>query len=1257
MVTQLTSRYKNHHLKRWPFFKENKLMDKKLIEKFAVKARQELIESVRLKLSLIGIDKTGVHEKLPESTDELEIYASEGSKLSGQDIIRRKAIVNRLNQLADAGGWIVAYEQFIEEVAYTWFNQIIAIRFMEVNNYLPSNRSVLSSDLGYNEPDILHDAFDVEQDLGGFSNSERKVIKVALDDQLGPDLDKAYQILFLKQVDALNKNLPVLFEKTKDYLQLLFTPRYSTGVIHELVEQIPKSDFDVQQAGQVEIIGWLYQYYNEAPKDKAFKKKKYGTYDIPAVTQLFTPDWIVKYLVENSLGRYWADILHSRGDSRSEKEIANDFGWKYYMPEAKQKDATIKIVSSSHVKLQDLSPEDISFIDPAMGSGHILVYAFDVFMKIYESEGYSQRQSAHLIIQKNLIGLDIDTRAYQLSYFAVMMKARQYDRKVLGSSIAPRVYDIPEIDISDDRLNDFLGTLPDNTLGENDRSQLEMIIDQFRDGNELGSLINLREQRIDFDKLLTITNPGLIKGQLSLDSSTSFTVQGSLRNMLDVAEVLSSQYSISVTNPPYMAHGKMPKQLAKFADKKFPNSKSDLFAMFIERLKQFTIQNGYYALITQHQWMFLSSYERLRNIINNLTLINMAHLGTHAFEEIGGEVVQSTAFVMRQEKTIDYIGAYERLVNFGSQQKKQDAFLNAIANPEVGYLYHTDQSSFAKIPGSPIAYWISKNLIHDFEVGTPMGELVDPKVGLQTGNNVKFLRQWFEVDINKIKFDANSIADSIASHKKWFPYNKGGAYRKWYGNYEYVVDWENDGQNIRRDKLDRLAMGKILASNSKPKNTKYYFRKSLTWSEISSGSISFRHIDGGAIPDIKGPVLVPKSQSNIDLLELLAYSNSVVSNIILKILSPTLDFTSGAISKLPLRKINSSETMRTVKSITQELIEESKKDWDSFETSWDFDKHPLIINNDSYYTNEFSPLVQQHFENWSEKASTRFKNQQLGEEQLNRIFINLYQLQDLLEADVQDDEVSVRKSNLVREVKSLLSYFIGIIFGRYSLNQSGLVYAGGNWDSSKYKIYIPNSDNVVILTDFDYFDDKRDIMFRFKGFLRQVYGQQHLRENIEYIADALGKRKMGVTPEQQIRNYFFNDFYKKDHVKTYRKRPIYWELNSGSQGGFRALIYLHRYDENTMATIRTSYLHPLQAAYENKLAQLKPLLDSETSTKAKNQLQKQIDKITKQRDELIKFDAKLQHVANMHIKIDLDDGVVVNHEKVQGGENILSPIK
>ncbi|WP_414950118.1 BREX-1 system adenine-specific DNA-methyltransferase PglX [Levilactobacillus brevis] len=1186
-------------------------MDKKKIHDFAVKARRELIESVELKLTQVGITRDGVKEKLPTSTAEIAFYVPNDTEgVSERDTSRRVSLVQRLQTAAAKDDWHTAYDNLVEEASYTWFNRIIALRFMEVNHYLPSRVAVLSSEEGRAEPDILAHALEIEDDLGGFSDEQRDLIQHAQETQEPAAMDNAYRLLFLKQANALNANLPHLFEKTTDAFQLLFTPSYQNGVIKELVTEVPRDDFDVEKEGQVEIIGWLYQYYNEEPHDKVVNINggPVKTDDIPAATQLFTTDWVVRYMVDNSLGKKY---LEHYPDSPVKGKL------RYLLPGDITPDQS------------DFDITKVQVMDNAMGSGHILAYAFDVLMAMYEDQGYAKREAANSIIQHNIFGLEIDQRAFQLSYFSLMMKLRRYDRQALSRDVMPNIHVFIAAPVVTD---DFLHALK---ASSEVIDEIQDIAVHFMEAKTLGSIIELPAS-YDFARMRAALEPVATAQNISLFGNQQTAQQ--LLEIIATAETMTQRYDVVVTNPPYL--NKMNSTLKKYVKKHYKDYSADLFSVFIWHNINMTKVNGYAGYMTPFVWMFIKSYEKLRTaLLSNVKIDSLIQLEYSAFEEA---TVPINTFVLKNTKN-DETGTYLRLSDFkGGMMIQAEKVQEAIADPGVKYLYRTNQTNFEKIPGSPIAYWASQNLIRDFEVGRPLNEYVDPRVGLQTGDNNRFLRQWFEVTYTAIKFDAHSIEESVSSRKKWFPYNKGGAYRKWYGNYDYVVNWENDGYEIKHFEFPNGKQRSVV------RNSDYYFREAITWSDINGGHFSLRLRLHGSIHDVKG--MSAFSSGKISLYYCLALLNSPISDYVFDMLNPSVSLQVGDFKNFPLIIPDHEFVIRSEQTATTNCSI-ARSDWDSAERSWDFRILPLLEHIAEHNRNW---TVEAAFNQWKQEAQDRFDQLKKNEEELNKIFIDLYGLQDELSPEESDKEVSVRKADLGRDIRAFMSYFIGVTFGRYSLDTPGLAFAGGDWDASKYTSYQPNADDVIVLTDSDYFGDDRDIMHRFREFLTVTFGKEHLEENLTFIAKALGKA--GDTAEDQIRSYLFNDFY-KNHLTIYQKRPIYWQLDSGRQGGFKALMYLHRYDGDTMAMIRTSYLHTLQAAYEKRVTTLDTFIAAETNTRQKNQLIKQRDHTRKQLEELVKYDAQLQHVANMHIAIDLDDGVVVNHQKVQADVKLLTPIK
>jgi len=872
-------------------------MDKNAIKKFAINSRNELLAMVKQNASLIGITVDGISKKLETSTNEIEYYIDDKAPITGKDIQKRKKLVTELNARAKKSDYITAFKDLMEEVAYTWFNRIVAIRFMEVNDYLPSRTRVLSSTQNRNEPDIMMNPLDLEGDLGAFSDDDKQLIKDAWDTENPQKMDDLYKMLFIKQVNALNKNLPYLFEKTNDYAELLFTPNYNRGVIKEIVTDIDEADFDVSQGGQVEIIGWIYQYYNTELHDEVVNitggsvKKS----DIPAATQLFTTDWVVRYMVDNSLGKYW---LERHPDSK----LRNDL--KFLLPEE------LNIVPNN----EDV--QDIKLMDNAMGSGHILIYAFDIFMKIYQEEGYSTRDAAINIITKNLYGLEIDQRAYQLAYFSLMMKARQYNRRILQKEdIKPNLQVFVE---SEDISTEFLDLVPDSN-----RDDFQDLLSLFKDAKELGSIIKI-DRNYDFEELKNVVN------NISTSGIDLYGIQESKQlslEILNLAEVMSIKYNVVATNPPYL--NKMDKNLKQYVKKNFADYSGDLFSVFVYNNITWLRNDGYAAYMTPFVWMFIKTYEKLRTyIVQNKKISSLIQMEYSAFEEA---TVPINTFVIKNSKSNNSDGIYIKLSDFkGGMEVQKDKVLESIDNPDCKYLYRTNQANFSKIPGSPIAYWASQNLIKDFEIGTRMDSLVEPRQGLATANNNRFLRMWYEVNNSKINFNAHSIHESVLSEQKWFPYNKGGSYRKWYGNYDYIVNWENDGQEIRHF-TDRN--GKV---RSRPQNTNYYFHEAITWSDINSGNFALRYRDFGSIHDVKG--MSAFTENHNQLISLLSLMNTKVGNYIFKMLNPTISLQIGNFQSFPviIHKATNTETL------SLKNIDLCKMDWDSFETSWDFKSHPLL---------------------------------------------------------------------------------------------------------------------------------------------------------------------------------------------------------------------------------------------------------------------------------------------------------------------------
>ena len=1232
-------------------------MNKNAIKKFAIDARNKLIASVTDKAGMLGITPDNCSEAITKGAD-FEVYKT----AAGTEVTLNKKQCEQRRKLVDqihARG----FEAVVEEVAYTWFNRICAIRFMEVNDYMyPVRVRVLSSEKeGKNEPDVVTMAPDIDWD---FTDKEREEI---IDAKMNNRLDDLFRMLFIKQCNLLHEVLPGLFEETEDYTEMLLNISFTNedDVIRMLVDGIDEKDFNITSvdedgkvAGQVEIIGWLYQYYNTEPKNKAFAKKtKITKEEVPAVTQLFTPDWIVRYMVENSLGRMWVEG-HPDDELKSK--------WKYYLDEAKQEESVQQELDKIKAEYATLKPEDIKLIDPCMGSGHILVYAFDVFMQIYENAGWSQRDAAQSIIQNNIYGLDIDDRAAQLSYFAVLMKARQYDRRILTRGIEPNVYAVQESNGINRGQLKYFGTGLTDTEKNVAVSQMEGLLNTLNDAKEYGSLLNVEDY--DWELLEKFVENTDTESQISFDTYGLDETAEQLKRLIRIGKVMAQKYEIVATNPPYAGTSNLSAKMNNFVKKNYPDSKADLFAVFIERCGEILKKNGYQAMITQHSWMFLTSYEKLRMKLQQKTIINMAHLGARAFEEIAGEVVQTASFVLSKRKINNYIASCSRLVEASSQSKKEELYL------QKKEIYYSRQENYEKIQGAPIAYWVSENIINAFDADKLLKDVVTASVGIQTGDNEKFIHLWWEIKKENINYGAMSIEDSYQD-KKWFPYNKGGEYRKWYGNDATVIDWKNDGEDIIRN-------SQITGHHYQQYAEELKFKPLVTWSRISTGAPAFRIKKYGYLSDMAGFSMF---SSIIDLKFIVAFCNSVVAKKFLEFLAPTLNYMIGPVTSMPIKSFDKNK--EGILNEVNSAIKISKEDWDSFETSWDFKRHPLISvisQNRTLFDDITEVDLAECYTCWENECNERFNQLKANEEELNRIFIDIYGLQDELTPEVEDKDVTVRKADLQRDIKSLVSYAVGCMFGRYSLDEEGLVLAGQPFeahffeasapvcgtgfagasgasvptgefyyktdDDVKKCTYNPDKDNIIPICDEEYFSD--DIVSRFCEWVKIVYGEKSLKTNLDFIAKALGNK--GNTSREVIRNYFLNDFF-KDHCNTYSvtgsgKRPIYWLFDSGKQNGFKALIYMHRYDADTVGRVRTDYLHRAQKYVETAMQSAQYTIDNATSSSEKSKATKAATKYTKQLAEMRIYDEAIAHVANQRIEIDLDDGVKVNYAKFQGVE-------
>ena len=1180
-------------------------MDKNAIKKFAVWARTELIARVSLKGVEYGITEDNIEDANADSVG--------GKVLTADEKKQRQALIAEIN---DKG-----YKQVMEEVAYTWFNRFSALRFMEVNGYLPSHVRVFTDEENNFKPQIITEA--IHLDLDGLDMEKVYELKDA------EKTEELYKYLLIVQCNALNKILPGMFQKIADYTELLLPDNLlrEGSVIQQMIELIPEDDWK----DAVQIIGWLYQYYNSEKKDDVFaalkKNVKITKENIPAATQLFTPDWIVRYMVENSLGRLWLeghpDVKEQLLPTEEEQSAyaagnrdPEDTKWHYYLEEAEQEPEVQAQLSEIRKEYAALTPDQLKVIDPCSGSGHILAYMFDVLMKIYESYGYTTREAVASIVENNLYGLDIDDRAAQLAYFAVMMKARQYDRRFFSRGIQPHVYAIVESNHVDKFAVDYFCN-GDMKL----TAAMDTIIKELHDAKEYGSILTVTPQdwSVLYDRFAEITK--------DINMSRD-TVLRELLPLVQVAEALAQKYETVVTNPPYMGMRNMNDKLNDFIKEKYADYKADFFSSFVIHSSEMTKKNGFCGFFTPYVWMFIQSYENMRNYLyNQATIETLIQFEYSAFEEA---TVPVCTFAFRN----DYVkrkGCYLRLVDFrGGMEVQRQKSLEAILNHKCGFYYEQSTDDFSKIPGSPVAYWVNENVAKAFDTGKTLSSVARTRQGLASSDNNRFLKLWWEPSFVKIGFGMKNAEIAKQSRRKWFPCNKGGEFRKWYGNNVYVVNWENDGKEM----LEYAA--KLYGSPTRTiKNIAYYFQGGMTWGTITSGKLSMRHSPVGFIPEHAGG-MIPLLHWGEKEEYLLGMMNSNTAMLFLSFLSPTLRFTEGPVGLVPI--LYDKRYCGNIAHIVKNCESDSILDWDSFETSWDFRHHPLLRK---------VPTIAEAFEQWQAECDNRFNQLKANEEELNRIFIDIYGLQDELTPEVEDKDVTVRKADLGRDIRSFISYAVGCMFGRYSLDVDGLTYAGGEWDDSKYTSFAADKDNIIPICDDEYFED--DIVGLFVEFVKTVYGADTLDENLKFIADALGGKGQ---PKDVIRNYFLNDFY-KDHCKIYQKRPIYWLFDSGKKNGFKALIYMHRYQPDTIARIRTDYVHEQQARYRTAIADLEQRI-ANTSTGERVKLNKKLTTLQAQDTEIRTYEEKIHHLADQMIAIDLDNGVKKNYAIFQ---DVLAKIK
>ena len=1180
-------------------------MEKRVLQTYSTWAKENLENQIEVSLKALGIN--GDKDiRSAKRIGDFTIIEGDPNSYPGELLYKRSQIVTLVQEKG--------YKTVIEEFAYTWFNRFVALRFMEVHDFLPHGFRVLSNRSGGVEPEILKNLSLVQGEL-------RLDPKVCDPLKTQGKTEELYRYVLLRQCSALADILPMLFARENDYLELLLPKSLLIGdtVITRLLE-IPEKSF----LEDVEIIGWMYQFYISSKKDAVNREKKPITkYTLPAVTQLFTPKWIVRYMAENSVGRIW---LESYPGSPLRGEM------QYYVDEAEQTEEVQRQLEA--IRYRNVDPKDLRVIDPCCGSGHILVYVFDLLYRMYDEKGYAKREIPTLILKNNLVGLDVDKRAAQLASFALVMKARKANNHFFDEDY----YTVPQVhELRDSHFLERIGYRQHlaalSAFTDEEIRAVTKLVDTFRYGKTVGSLIKVPAldvdsigkviQYLENDAVLTVENTEFMQHGVPL-----------LKALLAQAQAMSVKYDVMITNPPYLGTSAMEPAVKDYAAKNYPNSKADLFAMFMET--GFVRPYGFTAMINMHSWMFLSSYERLRvALLTSKEIITMAHLGARAFESIAGEVVQTTCFVIRSQRLTDYHGSYSRLIDYPSQEKKNIAFLS---NNDR---YFASQNNYVKIPGTPIAYWVSNAIYHVFDI-EKIGSHYEIKAGICTGANAIFILNWFEID-----FCQTNIYSP--TNYLYTAHNKGGEFRKWYGNRDVILKYNSDA-------LSEMEKNEGFRHDGK----EFYFHSHIGWSKICAGSSSFRFFENGFTFDSAGLGLFPASSQN-DLITL-AFLNSKVSATLIALLNPTLNVTPLVVKKLPYTDLNYGSQ---VIPITNNNINICKSDWDAFETSWDFKVHPLVELCPGYAwgDNEPTRLISAAYNAWERLCEGRFQQLKANEEELNRIFIDIYGLQDELTPEVKDEDVTVRLADKERDIKSLISYLVGLIMGRYSLDAEGLAYAGGDWDATKYRRYQPDDDGIVPIYAGLGMED--GLTARVIRLIKLIYGENSYRQNIDFIAEALGK-KSSESSEETLNRYLNDGFY-ADHLKIYQKRPIYWLFSSGKHSGFKCLIYMHRYNADTLARINGKYFLPESARLKNELDELL-LRMNRAEGRDRVRLEKERQKLAAAYNEALEYGQVLDHMANKYIAIDLDDGVKDNYAKFQGVElvtdsgtkvkkDLLSPIK
>ncbi|KPF91906.1 hypothetical protein IP81_07530 [Novosphingobium sp. AAP83] len=1203
--------------------------NRNVLKRYAPQARLDFIQAITNRAAQFGITKDG------NASGELQgdLFILNGKAFPRSVADQRGRLMSRIAR--------DGFAQTMEAVAYTWFNRFLAIRYMELHDYFDHGCRVLSNPNGHAEPEILEKAASVN--LTGLNQDE--IVDLKLD---GTKDEQIYRKLLMAQCNDLHRAMPFLFEKIDDETELLLPENLlqSDSIVRKLVNEIDESEWQ-----EIEIIGWLYQFYISEKKDQVIGKVVKSE-DIPAATQLFTPNWIVKYMVQNSLGAQWLATYPDSG-IRADME--------YYIAPAEQT-AEVQAQIDAITPMQ-LDPESITMIDPAVGSGHILVEAYDLFRAIYLERGYTKREAARAILTQNLFGLDIDDRAAQMAGFALLMKACDDDRTVLRNAPKLNVLALQDSEGLDaDELakallpqerfemvpsGDLLPeTLAQPTLAAKQPTSVEAkaikaLVTLFDGAKTFGSLITVPDAVMQSLPLLDELLAKPLTGDLYLRQAQE-DAQEALKPLVEQARLLGGRYDCVVANPPYMGGKGMNADLKSFAGKRYPDSKADLFAVFIERNLEFAADRGSVAMITMQSWMFLSSYENLRlKLLANETMASMAHLGARGFDSIGGEVVSTTAFVIKNAHMADFKGGYLRLIDGGSEAAKLSDFKTAIANPACGWCFRASASDFDKIPGSPIAYWVSSHIRDEFQARPSFGSISELRRGISTGDNGKYARLWHEVAHNRFDLTCTNRSDAERSGARWFPYNRGSQFRKWCGGVEDIIDYANGGRSM----VEAFEEG--ANPGFRHDGSAHYFESAITWSALTSAAPSFRILHNGFVIGHKGPGISIHDNSEFSIIGLL---NSKVVSHFLKFLSPTIDINIGQVSAIP---IASADALAFASQISTKLVALHENDWNENEKSCNFSSFHLVSSPSTATSLELA------YEEIRSLWQASVNLAKVLEEENNRLFINDFKLESEIDdsvplseitltcnphyrygGDLTDEEREARlKSDTMRE---LISYAVGCMMGRYSLAEPGLIYAhagGVGFDPSHYGRFPADDDGIIPMTEEQWFPD--DAAVRIEEFLGIAWPDVPLMETLTTLMDGLSMDKAGE-PRAALRSYLSKQFY-KDHLQTYKNRPIYWLFSSGKQKAFEALVYLHRYNEGTLARMRTVYVTPLMGKLQQRVTDLEAEIAASSSSAEKTRKTREKDKLAKQVVELRAFDEELRHLADQRITLDLDDGVKVNY--------------